>query len=103
MVSTEASLRRELLNAGLTNRAIDAVWPEWWSSDAEMSLSATAELRYTVARRLGISPRSLFEGPPKFVWRDEAKFKNLGPTTPVEQFILTSFGIAAGALQISSF
>lgn len=102
MVSAEAALRRELLNAGLTNRAINAVWPEWWSSDAEASLSATAELRYTVARRLGISPRSLFDGPPKFVWRDEAKFKNLGTTTPAEQFILTSFGIASGRTLITA-
>jgi len=53
MVSTEASLRRELLNAGLTSRAIDAVWPEWWSSDAEVSLSATAELRYCTQLRAG--------------------------------------------------
>jgi IrrE N-terminal-like domain len=102
VVSTEASLRRELLNAGFTNRAIDAVWPEWWSSDAEVSLSATAELRYTVARRLGISPRSLFEGPPKFIWGNEAKFKNLGTTTPTEQLILTSFGIAAGRALITA-
>lgn len=44
----------------------------------------------------------MFEGPPKFVWRDEAKFKNLGTTTPVEQFILTSFGIAAGRALITA-
>ncbi len=102
MVSAEASLRRELRKAGLANRAIDAVWPEWWSSDAETSLSATTELRYTVARRLGISPGSLFDGPPKFVWRDEAKFKNLGSTSKAEQFVLTSFGVAAGRALISA-
>lgn len=90
------SLRRELRNLGITNRAIDAVWPEWWSREAEGSRSAVAELRYTVARRLGISPGSLFDGPPRFVWRDEAKFKNLGAASPEEAEILTSFGMAVG-------
>ncbi|NMN99280.1 M48 family metalloprotease [Antrihabitans stalactiti] len=98
----ERSLRRELTNTGLTRAAIDAVWPEWWSSDAESSTSASAELRYTVARRLGISPRSLFDGPPVFMWRDEAKFKNLGGTTPNEQLVLTSFGVAVGRALISA-
>jgi hypothetical protein len=102
VVSAEASLRRELQKAGLTNRAIAAVWPEWWSSDAEASLSAATELRYTVARRLGISPSSLFDGPPRFVWRDEAKFKNLGTASKTEQGILTSFGVAAGRALISA-
>jgi hypothetical protein len=51
VVSARASLRRELRNAGLTRQAIDAVWPEWWSEDAERSLSATTELKYTVAQR----------------------------------------------------
>lgn len=102
MVSARASLRRELRNAGLTRQAIDAVWPEWWSEDAEQSLSATTELKYTVARRLGISPRSLFEGPPRFVWRDEAKFKNLGASTETERFILTSFGVAMGRSLINA-
>ncbi len=87
-------LRRELRNAGLTNGVIDAVWPEWWSTAAENSKSADAELRFTIARRLGVSPRSLFEGPPRFVWRDRAKYKNLGTASPEEVAILTSFGVA---------
>jgi hypothetical protein len=94
LASDSQSLRRELRQAGITARAIDAVWPEWWSAEAESSLSATTELRYTLARRLGLSPKSLFEGPPKFVWKDEAKFKNLGTQTDQELAILTSFGVA---------
>lgn len=96
MTPSEASLRRELRNVGLTSDAIDAVWPAWWSSEAEGSVSAQAELRYTIARRLGISPRSLFDGPPRFVWRDAGRFKNLGSATDLEQSILTSYSVAVG-------
>lgn len=94
-------MRRDLESAGLTRAAIDAIWPEWWSAEAESSLSATTELRYTVARRLGLSPRALMDGDTQFVWRDEAKFKNLGVTTSAEQGILTSFGVAVGKALIS--
>jgi len=90
------SLVRELRQAGLTTGAIDAAWPEWWSEDAENSPSACAELRYTLARRLGVSPASLFDGPPRFVWRDRAKYKNLGTSSNEEVGILTSFGVAVG-------
>ena len=89
-------LRRELRDAGIANAAINAVWPEWWSSDAANSTSATMELTYTVARRLGLSPRALFEGSTKFLWRDDTKFKNLGTTTEGEQAILGAFGISIG-------
>src|SRR5262249_30089163 len=74
----------------------NAVWPEWWSAEAESSSSATAELTYTVARRLGLSPRALFDGSPQFLWVDTTKFKNLGTTTEREQAILASYGTAVG-------
>jgi hypothetical protein len=93
-VSVASSLRRQLREAGVAPKAIKAVWPEWWSADAESSLSATTELRYTVAKRLGIAPSSLFDGPPRFIWKDDAKYKNLGTATPQDQAILTSFGVA---------
>jgi hypothetical protein len=101
LTGIEQSLRRDLENAGLTRAAIDAIWPEWWSAEAESSLSASTELRYTVARRLGLSPRALMEGQTRFVWRDEAKYKNLGATTTAEQGILTSFGVAVGKALIA--
>ena len=100
MSSDSRALRRELRGAGLTTGAIDAVWPEWWSAAAEGSPSAAAELRYTVARRLGVSPRSLFDGPPRFVWRDRAKYKNLGDVSADEVGILSSFGVAVGTALI---
>jgi hypothetical protein len=102
MARFEAQLRRELQQAGIANAAIKAVWPEWWSTEAESSLSATAELTYTVARRLGLSPQSLFDGSPRFLWYDTTKFKNLGTTTPEEQAILASFGTAVGRCALSA-
>lgn len=90
------SVARELQNAGITRAAVDAIWPEWWSADAEQSISATTEVRYTIARRLGISPSSLMGGSPEFVWRDDAKFKNLGDTTEAERAVVTSFGVSVG-------
>ena len=76
MVSVAASIRRQLREAGVAAKAINQFWPEWWTADAESSISATTELRYTLARRLGVSPSSLFGGPPRFVGSDNAKFKN---------------------------
>jgi hypothetical protein len=104
MALTPQELRRELRQAGIANAAIDAVWPQWWSEDAARSLSATTELTYTVARRLGLSPRALFDGSPKFLWRDDTKFKNLGTTSERDQAILAAFGTAIGrcALQATA-
>lgn len=94
MTLDSTALRWELRQAGVTSDAIDAVWPEWWTEAADASPSASAELRFTLARRLGLSPRSLFDGPPRFLWRDRAKYKNLGTASPEEVGILTSFGVA---------
>ena len=103
MAPSEAQrLRSQLRRAGVTKRAVDAVWPEWWSADAENSAAAVAELRFTVARRLGLSPQSLFEQAPRFVWKDEAKFKNLGTTTEDEAVILSSFAVGVGGYLISA-
>lgn len=94
MALSAQQLRRELRRAGIANAAIDAVWPQWWSEDAGQSLSATAELTYTVARRLGLSPSALFDGSTKFLWRDDTKFKNLGTSTERDQAILAAFAVA---------
>lgn len=96
MAPSGAQLRRQLLDAGVANAAINAVWPQWWSEEANSSLSATAELTYTVARRLGMSPRALFDGSTQFLWLDSTKFKNLGTTTESDRAILASFGTAVG-------
>jgi hypothetical protein len=103
MATSEAQkLRKQLQGAGITRRAIDAVWPQWWSAEAEASVSAVSELRFTVARRLGLSPQSLFEDAPRFVWRDEAKFKNLGTATEDEAVVLSSFAVAVGGYLVTA-
>lgn len=101
MTSEADQLRGRLQRAGFTSGAVDAVWPEWWSAEAERSISAVTELRFTLARRLGLSPQSMFEDQPRFVWRDETKFKNLGDVTDQERSILSSFGVAVGSAALS--
>lgn len=96
-------LRKKLLSFGLSDRVINAAWPEWWSEDAEKSLSAGNELRFTLARKLGLDPRSLLEeGEPRFVWRDEAKFKNFSGESDFERAAITSFGIPIARALIQS-
>jgi hypothetical protein len=100
--SVEESLRKQLRRDGLTDRAVDAVWPAWWSAEAEASPSATTELRFTLARRLGLSPASLFEDGPQFVWRDDARFKNLGDLNDHEAAVLASFCVGVASHLISA-
>lgn len=99
MADFRRELASELSAAGIASAAVDAVWPAWWSSDAEDNLSARAEVRLTVARRLGLKPSSLLAGETEFIWRDDARFKGLGVASEDQQSALTSFGVAlAGAL-----
>lgn len=102
MPSEAQRIRRSLRDAGFTTGAIDAVWPKWWSEDAESSASATAELRYSLSRRLGLAPASLFETEPTFVWTDDTLFKNLGAATDREAAILASFSVAVGRSAIAA-
>jgi hypothetical protein len=102
MALSSRRLRRELRQAGIARAAIDAVWPQWWSEEANESVSATAELTYTVARRLGLSPSALFDGSAKFLWRDSTKFKNLGVTTEHEQEVLAAFAVAIGRCALAA-
>ncbi|WP_088622421.1 ImmA/IrrE family metallo-endopeptidase [Oceanicola sp. 22II-s10i] len=93
--TSSKGFREELAALGISSPAISAVWPNWWSDDAESSKSAQAELRFTVARRLGLSPKSVIgEAQPEFVWKHEAKFKGLSNYGGGEQAALTSFGVA---------
>ena len=101
---SERDLRRRLKAIGLSQGAITAAWPQWWSDDADASPSARLELRFSVARKLGIDPRSLLdaEGAPRFIWRDEARFKHLSGETDAERAAISSFGRALGALLVSA-
>ena len=97
MNTCSGSFKEELQCLGITKDAIEAVWPIWWSDEAEGSVSAQAEMRFSVARRLGLSPKSVIgERQPEFVWRHNAKFKGLSSYGESEQAALTSFCIALG-------
>jgi hypothetical protein len=96
-VNDAKALRRILRDAGLSKKAIEAAWPSWWSDAAETSPSARAELRFAVARSLGLSPRSLVGERVEFVWRDRARFKHLeAGIGDTERAALNSFGTALG-------
>ena len=87
-------LVRRLKGAGISSAAIDAAWPSWWSDEIASEPSGRAELRFALARRLGISPKSLSGERVEFIWTRQAKFKN-GPAPGADaRSILTSFGIS---------
>jgi hypothetical protein len=101
---TEADrFRRRLKAIGLSDPAIKAAWPDWWSDDADPSTSARLELRFSVARKLGLDARSVLdeEGVPRFIWKDEARFKHLSGETDLERAAISSFGRSVGALLTS--
>ena len=102
MASDAKELKWILRERGFSETALEAAWPAWWSDDAEGSASANTELRFSLARKLGLDPRSLIEeGQPRFVWR-EAKFKRLTGETDFERSALSSFGISIGRALVSS-
>jgi hypothetical protein len=102
-VADAEKLRWSLKTLGLSDHAINAAWPEWWSDSADASASARAELRFSLARKLGLDPQSLFDmGEPKFIWKDEAKFKRLTTETSTERAALVSFGASIGRALIAA-
>ncbi len=100
MTNEARSVRQRLKQIGLSDAAIDAAWPEWWSDSAEPSPSARLDLRFSLARKLGLDARSLVddEGVPRFIWRDEARFKNLSGESDSERAAIASFGRAFGSV-----
>ena len=99
---SERDLKRRLKAIGLSEGAIAAAWPQWWSEDADAFPSARLELHFSIAWKLGIDPRSLLdaEGTPRFIWRDEARFKHLSGESDTERAAISSFGRALGALLV---
>jgi hypothetical protein len=99
-LSRSAALRSRLREVGLSRAAIDAAWPQWWSEEAETSESASAELRFTLARRLGLDPRSLIAstGPAQFLWSQEGRFKHLTNEDELERAAIVSFGRSIAAI-----
>ncbi len=80
MPANSEKIEKKLKQLGLSKEVIKAGWPDWWSEEAEFSPSALNDLRFSLSRKLGLSPSSLFdEGEPKFMWPGQAKFKGLTP------------------------
>lgn len=98
------SLRARLTGAGLSDSALNAAWPRWWSDEADSSVSARVDLRFSLARNLGLDPRSLLldDQAPRFVWKDEARFKRLTDAGASEREVITSFGRALGGLVLAA-
>ena len=100
MPGSATDLRKQLLQAGLAKGVIDAAWPEWWSDEGDASRSARTELRYELARRLGLSPRALLDEHVEFSRSKNARFKHLTAETADQQALLASFGSALGSLLV---
>jgi len=101
MPEKAATIEKKLKGLGLSKDAIQAAWPIWWSEEAEFSPSALNELRFSLSRKLGISPESLFdEGNAKFLWEGDARFKGLSAESQSEKTALVSFGSSIGRLLI---
>ncbi|MBL8180003.1 MAG: ImmA/IrrE family metallo-endopeptidase [Blastocatellia bacterium] len=101
MLEENASqFRVRLEKLGLSETVITAAWPTWWSEAADASSSARAELRYSIARKLGLEPHSLLrdDGEPDFIWKNSARFKNISEESDIERWALTSFGTALGRM-----
>lgn len=98
MDADSKSLIKELKDAGLSEQAIAAAWPSWWDDDAASSPSARAELRFALSRHLGLAPQSLLGERVEFVWKNEARFKNLTADNRMARGALASFGVAVGQL-----
>jgi hypothetical protein len=98
VAADEKTLIRKLREAGFSRGAIRAAWPSWWSEEADASPSGRAELRFALARRLGLEPKPLLGERVEFVWNDEARFKHLSAEDDVQRAALASFGMSVGRL-----
>lgn len=104
MLFSDDLKKRLVQSTGLTESMIDTAWPTWWSDEAEGSASARNELKFSLARKLGLDPRSLAnEQSPRFLWDGSlAKYKNLKESSKTLQSAITSFGVSIGRLLISA-
>lgn len=103
MPTSPEKLKKRIKALGFSDAAISAAWPSWWSAEAEQSVSARAELSFSLARKLGLDPRSLLEGDkPRFFWQGAAKFKGLRAETAEEQRAIGSYGVSLGRVLVGA-
>lgn len=98
MAGDDDNLIERLRKAGFSRAAIRAAWPSWWTEEAGETPSGRAELRFALARRLGLEPKPLLGERVEFVWNDEARFKHLSTHDDAQKAALTSFGMSVGRL-----
>src|SRR3546814_4976504 len=87
---------RLIRRTGLSESAITAAWPDWWSEAAEASPAAQAELRFSLARKLGLDARSLLgEDQPRFIWNDSTRFKGRSEehTSELQSLMRNSYAV----------
>lgn len=90
-------------STGLTDSAISAAWPEWWSDAADASPSAQAELRFSLARNLGLDPLTVLnDQTPQFIWDDSAKYKNFKGDDQRDKPAITAFGKSLTRMLVKS-
>lgn len=102
MDAERKKLTDELRRAGISKAAIEAAWPSWWDGALAASPSGRAELRFALARRLGLRSQSLLGERVEFVWNNEARFKHLTAEDEATQAAMTSFGMAIGKSLLQS-
>lgn len=98
MTKDRETLIKRLRQAGISRAAIQAALPSWWTEEADATPSGRAELRFALARRLGLEPKPLLGERVEFVWNDEARFKHLSAKDEIHTAVLTSFGMSIGSL-----
>lgn len=95
--------KRLIRQAGLSSAIVDAAWPEWWSEQADASDSAKTELRFSIARKLGLDPRTLLDDQaPRWIWEDAARFKSFRGDVQGHQPAISSFGMALGRILLAA-
>lgn len=102
MDAERKKLTDELRRAGISKAAIEAAWPSWWDDTLAASPSGRAELRFALARRLGLRSQPLLGERVEFVWNDEARFKHLTAEDESARAAMTSFGMAIGKSLLQS-
>ena len=62
------------------------------------------DLVFSLSRKLGLDPRSLLEEDeePRFIWREEARFKHLSEEGRGELAAIVSFGTALGRYLVAA-
>ncbi|WP_166911582.1 MULTISPECIES: ImmA/IrrE family metallo-endopeptidase [unclassified Burkholderia] len=104
MANNATAFRLRLAKStGLTDSAISAAWPEWWSDAADASPSAQAELRFSLARNLGLDPLTVLDDQaPQFIWDDSAKYKSFKGDDQRDKPAITAFGRSLTRMLVKS-